>query len=180
MEEYIVKRTVWGNVKIALGILGVDLLLSFYFLPESWFSDLSTLFYVGKTLTIIISPLLIYLTVIYIKNINNTKPYLIIREDGLIQNIYKFQSGLIRWEDINDIRVIGIQKGHYIIQISLKNPGKHITNQMIVKKMETRKAKNIKHCDIAIHTLFFKHEGKQVADMILQKWEAQREAEQDF
>ena len=158
MEDYVVSRSKRDNIKKLFIFLFVDLLLGlFIFLPKEQFSDVEILFTVGRVISYIIAPIMLLLTVVAIKDVGNTSPYLVIREEGLIQNMTKYQSGLIRWEDIEAVKMRAvIGKGSYMISILLKNPEKYIKDEKLLARLRARREKDPDEGEITIVTIPFK------------------------
>lgn len=158
MEIYVASRSKRDNIKKLLIFIFVDILLgAFIFLPKDSFTDVEVLFTVGRVLSYIIAPIMLLLTVASIKEVNNTKPYLVVREDGLIQNVTRYQSGLILWEDIEAVKMRAvIGKGAYMISILLKNPEKYIKDEKLLRRLRARREKDPDEGEITIVTTAFK------------------------
>ncbi len=158
MEEYVVERSKKGNIKQLLLILFGDLMIGlFIFLPKEYFTEITVLFWIGRVLSYIIAPILLLLTIVAVKDIGNTKPYLVVRKDGLIQNMTKYQSGLISWEDIEAVKMRAvIGKGSYMISILLKNPEKYINDEKLLARLKARREKDPDEGEITIVTTAFK------------------------
>ncbi len=171
MEEYVVERSKQGNIKHLLLILFGDLIIGlFIFLPKESFTDVGILFTIGRVLSYIVSPVMLFVTAIAIKEVNNTKPYLIIREDGLIQNMTKYQSGLIRWDDIEAVKLRAvIGDGIYMISILLKNPEKYIKDEKLLLRLRARREKNPDEGEITIVTNGFKRVAKEAITTMLRR-----------
>ena len=68
MNEYVVERSRRDNIKQLLLILLGDLLVGlFIFLPKESFTDVGILFTIGRVLSYIISPILLFVTAVAIK-----------------------------------------------------------------------------------------------------------------
>lgn len=180
MEEYVVERTLKRRIKNALWLVFGTLVMGVFFLPKEWFRETGFLFDLGRVGAIIILPIMALVTIIAIKDIWNEKPYLIIREDGLIQNLAKYQSGLIRWEDIENIKVSPIVNGVCAIRIFLKNPEKYISNPKMLERLKNCRAKNPNESEITILTNQFKDETIQVLEHIQKFYKAQRKRDGEF
>jgi hypothetical protein len=180
MQEYVVERTLKRRIVNVLWLVFGTLVMGVFFLPKEWFRETSFLFDLGRIGAIIIFPIMVLGTIIAIKDIWNKNPYLIIREDGLIQNIAKYQSGLIRWEDIEDIKISPIVDGTCAIRIFLKNPEKYISNPKMLERLKKRRAKNPGENEITILTNEFKDETIQVLEHIQKFYKAQRERDEEF
>ena len=171
MNEYVVERSRRDNIKQLLLILLGDLLVGlFIFLPKESFTDVGILFTIGRVLSYIISPVLLFVTVVAIKEVNNTQPYMVIREDGLIQNMTKYQSGLIRWDDIEAVKLRAvIGDGIYMISILLKNPEKYIKDKKLLLRLKARREKNPDEGEITIVTNGFKSVAKEAITTMLRR-----------
>lgn len=158
MEEYVVERSRKDNIKKVITLLLIDMLFfAFILLPKEYFTEVIMLFWVGRVISYIISPILLFVTVATIKEVNNTKPYMVVRDDGLIQNMTKYQSGLIRWEDIEAVKMRAvIGKGSYMISILLKNPEKYIKDEKLLARLRARREKDPDEGEITIVTTAFK------------------------
>ena len=181
MKEYVVKRTPKRRIKTALLYLFITLIMGLFFVPIETFSDIEKPLLIGlyvmRGLVIVLWPLMIYVTVDAIKDLWNDKPYLIIRKDGLIQNMDKCQSGLIEWGDIKNISIIHDRRheeGAYEIKIYLKEPEKHIKDLKALNKKKRLKEKFPGQSDLSIYTGDFKDEGKQVVRLIQEYYNASR------
>lgn len=180
MKEYVVARTLKRRIVNVLWLVFGTLVMGVFFLPKEWFRKTSFLFDLGRIGAIIIFPIMVLGTIIAIKDIWNKNPYLIIREDGLIQNMAKYQSGLIRWEDIEDIKISPIVDGTCAIRIFLKNPEKYISNPKMLDRLKKRRAKNPGENEITILTNEFKDETRQVVEHIERFYNARKELYSDF
>lgn len=171
MEEYVVKRSKRDNIKQLILILFGDLLVGlFIFLPKEGFLDVGILFTIGRVLSYIISPILLFVTIVAIKDVGNTKPYMVVRDDGLIQNMTKYQSGLIRWEDIEAVKMRAvIGKGSYMISILLKNPEKYIKDEKLLSRLRARREKDPDEGEITIVTTPFKGVADEAIMTMLKK-----------
>ena len=173
MGEYVVERTQKRRIKTALLYVFITLIMGLFFVPIETFTDMTKFLlialYIMRIIVIVIWPLMIYTTVIAIKDLWNDKPYLIIRKDGLIQNMEKYQSGLIKWDDIRDISINHSRRsdeGAYEVRIYLKNPEKHIKDPKMLDKIKKLKEKHPHQSDLSIYTGDFKDEGKKVVRLI--------------
>lgn len=171
MEEYVVERSRKDNIKQLFLILFGDLLVGlFIFLPKESFTDTGIFFTIGRVLSYIISPVLLFITAVAIKEVNNTKPYMVVRDDGLIQNMTKYQSGLIRWEDIEAVKMRAvIGKGSYMISILLKNPEKYIKDEKLLPRLRARREKDPDEGEITIVTTPFKGVADEAIMTMLKK-----------
>ena len=181
MEEYIVERTLKRKIKKALILVFATILICIFYFFGEWLGfvdDMPTLlgiFYnIGRVLAPIIFPIMIWISILAIKDIWNNEPYLIIREDGLIQNMAKYQSGLIRWEDIENIKIIPILEETCIIRIFLRNPEKYISDPRMLERLKKRRARNINESELTITTSDFAEEARQVIDHIERFYQAKR------
>ena len=181
MEEYVVERTPKRKIKKALSLVFATILICivYFFGERLGFVDdlpmlLGILYTIGRVLAPIIFPIMVWISILAIKDIWNSEPYLIIREDGLIQNMAKYQTGLIRWEDIENIKITPILEEMCIIRIFLRNPEKYISDPRMLKKLKKRKARNANECDLFISTSDFKEEARQVIDHIERFYKAYR------
>ncbi len=173
MEEYIVERTLKRRVKTALLYVFITLIIGLFFAPIETLADMSTAMLIGlyimRIMVIVVWPIMFCVTVDAIKDLWNDKPYLIIRKDGLIQNMLNYQSGLIRWDDIRDISISHTRdhdEGSYEVRIYLKDPEKHIKDLKMLNKIRKMKEKYPRQSDLSIHTGDFKNEGKRVVRLI--------------
>lgn len=171
MEEYVVERTMKRRKSEVTTLVIVILAVCLIYVPIELFDDINKLVIVFLSVLrifgIIIIPLLIRELITAIKDLRNDKPYLIIRKDGLIQNMSEYQSELIPWEDIQDIKISRPEEeGAYSIYIYLKNPEKHIKSEKLLKKLKTQKGKFSWASILTIHTHYFKDEGKKVVSLI--------------
>jgi hypothetical protein len=155
--------------------------MGLFFVPIEAFADIEKplliCLYVMRGLVVVLWPLMIYVTVVAIKDLWNDKPYIIIRKDGLIQNMVDYQSGLIKWDDISDISIdhnYRHDEGAYEVRIYLKEPEKHIKDLKTLNKIKKLKEKYSIQSDLSIYTSDFKNEGKQVVTLIREYYNASR------
>ena len=122
---------------VAFVLLGLWLLL---FTPE-----IKHPFFGNKTVLFIAALLAIVFfgttTVINIRKLIQRTPGLIIGRDGIYDNSSAVTAGLIKWEDLQDIGVLEIQK-QKLIMLYVQNPQEYIKSQ---KNAIKRKIMQINH-----------------------------------
>lgn len=172
MEEYIVNRSIKNNVKqLLLALLGDAIILLFILSPKD--GESGALITVGMVLSYIAAPILIITTIFAVKDLKNTNPYLVISEAGLIQNLTKYQSGLILWEDIEAFKLRAvIGEGTYMISVLLRNPEKYIKDKKLLARLRARREKNPNEGEITLVTNAFKKEAKEAVTYMLKCWGA--------
>ena len=82
----------------------------------------------------------------------------------------KYQSGLIRWDDIEAVKLRAvIGDGIYMISILLKNPEKYIKDEKLLLRLKARREKNPDEGEITIVTNGFKSVAKEAITTMLRR-----------
>lgn len=112
-----------------------------------------------------ILPALIWATIYFFKQIFNDKPVLIVNEKGIEEGMSTYSTGLIAWEDIEDVTIIPYMDNTYFIGILLKSPEKYIKNEKLLNRLNKRNSTK-KWGHVSISSMYFKKEFKDVVNLI--------------
>ena len=132
-KEIIIERKKSKSVRISLFMFIITLIMIlpivFYFGDFDFIT--SDIPLVAIIIDIIVLPALIWATIYYFKQIFNNKPVLIVNEKGIEEGMSTYYTGLINWEDIEDVTIIPYMDNTYFIGILLKRPEKYIKNERV-------------------------------------------------
>ena len=123
-------------------------------------------------LIILVTPILLFASFFYFKQLFNNKPILKIDANGFLDNFSRPHVGLILWEDISDVAVLPYMGDTYIISIKLKDPLKYF------KKPRKKITKT--DGDIMITSLYFKKEINEVVLMMKYYIEQSRKEQEKY
>ena len=112
-----------------------------------------------------ILPVLIWATIYFFKQIFNDKPVLIVNEKGIEEGMSTYSTGLIEWEDIEDVTITPYMDNTYFIGILLKSPEKYIKNEKLLNRLNKRNSTK-KWGHVSISSMYFKKEFKDVVNLI--------------
>ena len=166
-KEIIIERKKSKSIKTSLFMFIITLIMIlpivFYFGDFDFITSNVPL--VAVILDIVILPVLIWSTVYYSKQIFNNKPVLIVNSKGIEEGMSTYASGIMRWEDIEDITVMPNLDETYFIGIILKKPEKYIKNEKLVNRLNRQKSTK-KWGHVRISSMYFKKEFKDVMKLI--------------
>lgn len=153
-KEIIIERKKSKSIRISLFIFIITLIMIlpivFYFGDFDFIT--SDIPLVAIIIAIIVLPVLIWTTIYYFKQIFNNKPVLIVNENGIEEGISTYSTGLIKWEDIEDVTIIPYMNNTYFIGILLKRPEKYIKNEKLLNRLN--KQKSTKNGDTCVYHLY--------------------------
>lgn len=166
-KEIIIERKKTKSIKITLfmfiGTLIMILPIVAYFADFDFIT--SDIPLVAVIVAIIILPVLIWTTIYYFKQIFNNKPVLIVNEKGIKEGMSTYCSGLINWEDIEDITITPYMDNTYFIGILLKRPDKYIKKEKLLNRLNKQNSRR-KCGHVQISSIYFKKEFKDIVNLI--------------
>jgi hypothetical protein len=118
-----------------------------------------------KIFSFIVLPLAIFSIYNDIRSLMSDNPWLVVDEFGIEQSMIKYQSGLIRWDDIARISVIPAFNC-LLISIKLKNPEKYIHDEKLLVNFKKLTDKNPNEGEIRIMTNNFTSEQDKVIELM--------------
>ena len=110
-------------------------------------------------------PVIILVLVIYLKNLFDKTPILVINDDGLHERMRIRKIGLIKWEDIEKIKIKKDVLDNDFICIYFKEPEKYINNEKELKRIRL-KGSNCNYGHVFFTSLYFKKQLKDVIESI--------------
>jgi hypothetical protein len=119
---------------------------------------------VAVALILLATPIFIWCGIIYFKQIFNENPILTVNAGGITEQTNKIYTGLIRWEDIEEIKVIPYMDNTYWIGIVLKRPEKYIENEKLLKRHNKQRDTIGWAGHIAFTSLYYKKQIGEVSD----------------
>jgi hypothetical protein len=134
-----------------------------YFFDVPWMTSKPPL--VAVVLTLLITPVLFFCGIGYVKQIFNENPILIINERGIHEQMSRNSVGLIKWEDIEKVNVIPYMDNTHWVCIILKRPEKYITDQKRLSKLSRQKG-TAQWGHVTFSSLYFKKKINEVAAVI--------------
>lgn len=115
--------------------------------------------------SLIAVPVLLHCSIFYFKKALSYKPLLIINQTGILEHITTHSVGMIRWEDIQDIRGIRFSKGQCLIAIILKEPEKYFTDRRSLDAVTKQSNVNFRG-HIGIPSVFLGGKLNEVIELI--------------
>ena len=128
------------------------------------FDDNTATFIMMKIMCIVFSPVMIFTTFHYLKELFQNAPFLVINARGFLEASGKHSVGVISWADIKMITAVR-QGNNAYISVHLKNPRKYIEDEKRlarIKKMWRYEG----FVEINVPTLYFNKQLKQVLEVI--------------
>ena len=110
-------------------------------------------------------PVFLFCSIIYFKKALSYKPLLIINQTGILEHITTHSVGMIRWEDIQDIRGRPLSEGQFLIAIILKEPEKYFTDRRSLDAATKKSSVNFKG-HIGIPSLFLGGKLNEVIELM--------------
>ena len=171
-KEIIIERKKSKSIRISLFMFIITLIM---ILPiVEYFVDFdiitSDIPLVVVIIAIIILPILIWTTLYYFKQIFNNKPVLIVNERGIEEGMSTYCTGIVTWEDIENIMIIPYADNTYLIGILLNKPEKYIKKEKTLNRLKKQKSTK-KWGHVRISSIYFKKEFKEVVNLISYYWE---------
>lgn len=177
-KEIIIERKKSKSIRISLFVFIITLIMIlpivFYFADFDFIT--SDIPLVVVIIAIIVLPVLIWTTIYYFKQIFNNKPVLIVNENGIEEGMSTYSTGLIKWEDIEDVTIIPYMDNTYFIGILLKRPEKYIKNEKLLNRLNKQKSTK-KWGHVRLSSIYFKKEFKDVVNLISYYWEQSKNNE---
>ena len=171
-KEIIIERKKSKSIRISLFMFIITLVMIlpivFYFGDFDFIT--SDIPLVAVILAIVILPFLIWTTIYYFKQLFNNKPVLVVNELGIEEGMSTYSTGLINWEDIEDVTIIPYMDNTYFIGILLKRPEKYITNEKLLNRLNKQNSTK-KWGHVRLSSIYFKKEFKDVVNLISYYWE---------
>lgn len=166
-QEIIIPRKKSKSIIYATSMLLIAAL--FLFLLVEYFFDIPAITanmpLIAVIFVVLFLPIFILCGVVYFKQIFNENPVLIVNENGIHEQMSRNSVGLIKWVDIEDIKIIPYMDNTYWIGIVLKQPEMYITNQKLLARLSKQKG-TAKWGHITFTSLYFKKEIKEVAKLM--------------
>ena len=85
-------------------------------------------------------------------------------------------TGLIKWEDVDDVTIIPYMNNTYFIGILLKRPEKYIKNEKLLNRLNKQNGTK-KWGHIRLSSIYFKKEFKNVVELIKYYFDTKRNNE---
>ena len=171
-KEIIIERKKSKSIRISLFMFIITLVMIlpivFYFGDFDFIT--SDIPLVAVIVAIVILPFLIWTTIYYFKQLFNNKPVLVVNELGIEEGMSTYSTGLINWEDIEDVTIIPYMDNTYFIGILLKRPEKYITNEKLLNRLNKQNSTK-KWGHVRLSSIYFKKEFKDVVNLISYYWE---------
>ena len=117
-----------GNTILMFAFAALFLFLAFIYFFDVPGIDADDMPLIAVVLILLATPIFIWCGIIYFKQIFNENPVLTVNSSGITEQTNKIFTGLVKWEDIEDIKIIPYMDNTYWIGIVLKNPTKYIEN----------------------------------------------------
>ena len=166
-KEIIIPRKKSTSIKSAIFMILLSALFIFvpciYFFEISWITSKPPL--IAVICSLVFLPVFIFCAIIFIKQIFNDEPILVINELGIKEEMSAIHAGLIKWEDIELVSVSPYLDNTYWIHIYLKNPSEYIKNARTLEKLE-KQAKHHNAGHICFTSFYFKKEIYEVSALI--------------
>ena len=156
------KSIIYATSMLLIAALFLFLLVAYFFDIPAITTNIPLVAIIFVVLTL---PIFIWCGVDYFKQIFNENPVLIVNENGIHEQMNKYSVGVIKWVDIEDIKIIPYIDNTYWIGIVLKQPEKYITSQKLLDKLSRQKT-TARWGHITFSSLYFKKEIKEVAKLM--------------
>jgi len=165
-KEIVIYPNKWKFIGFAIVMFLVALL--FVFAIVSYFAEIpginADVPLIAVIFSLIAAPVCLFCSIVYFKKALSYKPLLIINQTGILEEITTYSVGMIRWEDIQDIRCIPFSKGQ-LIAIILKEPEKYFIDRRLLDAVTKQSSVNLKG-HIGIPSLFLGGKLNEVIELI--------------